>query len=307
MGFRIFGYSRQWARLVRQNHLLSLYGVRYLIAQDEKFRDVIESVRIPLRPPAKQGPNMLTASWQSSGCEVLSDGSLAMQTHWLWGKDSAWQNVTLEKTSVYRISLDLRAPDGWADNYFRAEITPAFWGSQDFDSDRLALMAYPEQIGPQWRHFEWTFDTPPDLDAVSTFCMVTFAEKPIEVRNISLRKSSWREPVIIGDKPRPGSAVYRKLVQLPSTGDSCPIAIYENTLWVAPGTYEIVAPDPDRIEALKWNPIEEMSSAGFALPDISLPVPTGIEELFYKATLPSVCVYMLAVTIMICHRRRGKS
>ncbi len=306
MGFRIFGYSRQWARLVRQNYLLSLYGVRYLVAGDQKFRDVIESVRVPSAPAAEDGPNLLSGSWRVSGCEILSDGTLAMQTAWLWGKDSAWQNVPLEPSSVYRMSLDLRATDGWADNYFLAEISPPFWSDQEFDSDRLALMAYPEQIGPQWRHFEWTFDTPAQLDPSATFHLVTFAEQPIEVRNISLRKSSWPEPVMIGENAKAGLRVYRKLAELPSSGEGGGTAIYENTLWVASGRYDFVEADPERIEALKWKPAEEISSADFRLPDITLPAPTGVKGLVFNATLPSVGVYLLVVTIMIWRGRREK-
>ena len=309
MGFRIFGYSRQWARLVRQNYLLSLYGVRYLVAGNDKFRDVIESVCIPSEPAvpaAEMGPNLLSDSWQALGCEFTSDGLVEMQTSWLWGKDSAWQNIQLEPSSVYRISLDLRAPAGWTDNYLRAEISPAFWGHQEFDSDRLALMAYPEQIGPQWRHFEWTFDTPARLDPGATLCLVTYAQKPIEVRNISLRKSSWRMPVLIDENAAPGSRVYRKLVELPSSGDVAGVAIYENTLRAATGRYAFIEAGPQRIEALKWKPAEVISSADFALPDISLPTPAGLESLFYKVTLPSIGVYMLVVSIMIWRARREK-
>ncbi len=60
-GFDTYGRCREWAWLVRRNHLLSLYNVRYLVAAGREFRRVIESVRI--RPPAPLGENLLADQW----------------------------------------------------------------------------------------------------------------------------------------------------------------------------------------------------------------------------------------------------
>jgi hypothetical protein len=54
-GFDTYGRCREWAWLVRRNHLLSLYHVRYLVAARAEFRSVIESVRTgpwPVTTPA---------------------------------------------------------------------------------------------------------------------------------------------------------------------------------------------------------------------------------------------------------------
>jgi len=248
-GFRPWGVSRNWAWLLRRNHLLSLYNVRYVLAAESEFREVIESVRVPARPRAPDGPNLLAAQWDAVRAEVR-DGRLRLRTPvmWLWSR--ARQPISLEAGRVYRIGLDARGPDGGAANFLRADVFREFDDGGYADDEALALIVSAEQIGGDWRHFEWTFRAPQDLPERVSFRVFTQSERPIEVRNVSLRTSHWPVPVVGGGRLAPGERVYEKLAELPALRPSePPVAIYENRL-CRPA---VEAPaEPGAIEALKW-------------------------------------------------------
>ena len=262
LGFRIFGTNRDWSRLIRRNYLLSVYGVRYIVAAGAEFRAVIESVRVPDAPPRGSGSNLLGGDWSLYRAEV-DDGSLRMETPFLWSVAEASQPAALRAGDIYRISLDARGPEGGAANDLRADILVTLADGGYVQADDWALIAFAEQIGEDWRHFEWTFRMGETAGGQARFRLTTMSERPIEVRDISLGVSDWFQPLAVGDRLPAGAAVYRKLVELPARrADEFPVVIYENLLARTAAEIDPWAqPESVKLEVLKWP-----ESPGFDLP-----------------------------------------
>ncbi len=322
LGFRIFGTTRDWPRLLRGNYLLSLYRVRYILAANPKFRRVIESVRIPLGPPGDQGPNRLTGSWDLRRVEVDRE-RLRLSTPFLWSRSVASQPVRLLPGGVYRIALDARGPEGAAANFLRAEIFRGPSKEAHLRHGPLGLTVFAEQIGPDWRHFEWTFRAPQELPDKLVFRLYTMSERPIEVRRLSLRASHWEQPVLLGKKLSPGQAIYRLLAELPARrrGDP-PVAIYENLLCRGPSKCDSSSlpagrvsadgrprqPDNESIERLKWRVSEQGSQAGGYLDVPSLAAelrrPPGAQEIVVMAL--GALAYGLLVVVAVRRKMLAK-
>ena len=151
---------------------------------------------------------------------------------------------------IYRIRLAARGPRGGAANFLQAgcirkEDRPHPW------EHPMPLIVHDEQIGEDWRRFEWTFRLPDDFPDRAILHVSTMSERPIEVRTVSLRESHFPVPRNPGRRLKPGQSVYRKCAELPAlnAGDP-PVAIYENLLWTEPG--EAAAPGtPEAVEAFK--------------------------------------------------------
>jgi hypothetical protein len=96
----------------------------------------------------------------------------------------------------------------------------------------LGLMAYPDQIGQDWRHFEWTFRIPLDIDANTIFRIYTQSERLIEVRNVEFRESHWERARVYPNHPGTHGAdlhLYFLLAELaPCKPGDPPVAVYEN-------------------------------------------------------------------------------
>ncbi len=258
--FQIFGTNRNWASLIRRNDLLTAYGVRYILTARKDVREVLESVRLPTGPQPEDGPNLLTGMWRLSGAES-NRGILTLQTPVMWRWSTARKTVRVRPDTIYRISLDACGPDGGAANYLRAELhTPGRdrpWPVKD----PLGLMAFADQIGQGWRHFEWTFKTPADIDGEVEFRVYTMSERPIEVRRVRLRESHWDQPRSLWRDPGrfdPGTHLYELRAELPPCrpGDE-PVAIYENRVvqyWG--GVRQSRQMSPEGVETAKWhNPL----------------------------------------------------
>lgn len=155
---------------------------------------------------------------------------------------------------VCRIRLDARGPDGGAAGFLRAKLVRDLSAGDWWQEDHTSLTIGPEQIGPDWRHFEWTFEVPEIPGGQADFCVFSMSERPIEIRNVSLRRSSWETPIGNDGRLAPGQRVYRKLVELPArrAGDE-PVAIYENLLCrTQPERFADGRPDEQTLERLKW-------------------------------------------------------
>ena len=300
-GFRIFGTTRGWADLLRRNYPLSLYGVRYVIASDRRHREVLESVRIPAGGPPRDGPELIAEKWDLKNAE-LRGGNLWLRTPVLWRTSEAWQRMRLEPQAVYRIRLEARGPEGGAANFLQADYFEQADGRW-YSAEGLQLIAHAEQIGTDWRRFEWTFRCPRKSfgEAGQTFLRVfTMSERPIEVRAVSLRRSHWPVPANLGNRLAPGRGVYAKRAELGAlnAGDAR-VVIYENLLW-SPAR-ATVSPEAARIEAFRQAP----ESSG-EVPDVSLHVDGDPSGLLYRLTLPAGGVYLVVgVAIVILRRRRG--
>ena len=314
LGFRIFGTNRDWARLIRRNHLLSLYNVRYLIAEaGGEHARVIESVRAAANGPETAGANLLAGPWRLTGAEQAGQ-QLRLKTPVLWGPSQAVRDADAAPDTVYRISLDARGPAGGAANFLQADLFKAFPDGSYFQRDELALRVSPEQIGPQWRHFEWTCRTPADLPAEPVLRVLTMSERPIEVRDIRLQVSTWERPIQIARQLPAGQPVYRRLAALEPLRPGDPeVVIYENLLYGP-------LPEPDaglrlseaQIESLKWG---RDLTAGEIPPAPSLALrpelwPAGRPDLAMAVTtLPAGLLYAgaAAAAVWIARRRRRKS
>jgi len=266
LGFRIFGNTPDWARLVRRNYLLSLYGVRYIVTADPICRRVIESVAVPTHPPSAEGENLLAGRWQGKR-SVLTDGVLRLRAPTLWLPATAHQTVVLTAGDVYRIAMDVRGPDGGAADSLYVKVLSSLPNIRRYDAQ--TRIVYGEQTAEDWRHFEWTFAAPPSGKAERIFHLWTVSERPIEVANISLRASHWPRPILLDKRLAAGEKIYRKLTELPARriGD-LPVAIYENLL-VRPALIDTTQADPTAIETLKWR-VNDAEDLPEHLPDLSL-------------------------------------
>lgn len=309
LGFRIFGTNRDWARLVRRNYLLSGYGVRFLLAARKDVREVVESVRVPDGPAPPDGPDLLGGDWWLDLAESIG-GTLRLRTPVLWRWSIAKQPLTLEAETVYRISLDARGPDGGAANFLRAEIHQQGWELAYAETEKLGLTAFAEQIGAEWRHFEWTFRTPPGLKGKVLFRLFTMSERPIEVRNVRLRTAGWDRPIGAAGRLAPGQAVYERIAELPAErhGDA-PVAVYENRLWRPRTGGRALAKRTDRqIEQIKWPGVAGAPVPG-ELPRIGLEVRHDPARVFWRTTVPAAMAYVLALAGLAAAggRRRRRS
>jgi len=311
-GFDVCGFNRDWESLVRRNHLLSLYNVRYLIAAAPRYREVIESVRVPAGAVAEDGKNLLTDDWDLQRTE-FDGGYLRLCTPLLWWGSIARQPLTVEPNVIYRIGFDARLPEGPAGSFLRAGIFQRFKDREDFNADELGLTVCPEQLGREWRHFEWTFRTPEQAPSKVLFRVLTVSSSTIEVRAVFMRESRWDVPIDLAGLGHPGRKVYRKLIELPALDPADPpVAIYENTLCLPRQLMKPSRPaSGEQIEALKWPPkqlddmlIERVPSVGMAP---AVPTAGEVRLWLAVATLPGVVVYAFVVAMMVfCSRGGGK-
>jgi len=293
LGFQIFGTVRNWRWLIRENRLLSLYNVRYVVAADPKFREVIETAGGAT--PAI-GANALRDGWKLDGA-AREDDRLTMRTGWLWARASAFQAVAVAGGATYRISLEVRGGRGGAAGRVRAEVHPDPNARRpgrkqvEWDYDATRLVVYPEQIGRNWRRFEWTFQIPQAAPA-ARFTVSWSGEGSVEVRNVQLRAAS--------DAPgtQAHRETYQKVAELPALhpGDP-PVAIYEN-LRCRPD----ISPHPEGsaedAERFKWD-----AGAWTAPPDVSIASGTHPRRWAMMLTLPGLGVY--AGLLVLSWLRRG--
>jgi hypothetical protein len=313
-GFDTYGRCREWAWLVRRNHLLSLYNVRYLVAAGREFREVIESVR--LAPPPPQEKNLLTGQWKLSHALRLPDGMLRLQTPFLWRLSEAQQEVALETGGIYRIALDARGAEAGGGNFLRAEVflknPQVLPDGQTVQADGLGLTVIEERIGPAWRHFEWTFAWPGGQAGRNVFRVYTMSERPIEVRHVELRPAGWETPVHLFGRLEQGQAVYRKVAEVPSlTAGGEPVAIYENLLCPPAGTVPPRVPADERsVERLRWLTNDDLGAGAGSLtvPDVGLAVGGDPSRLLWRVTLPAAALLGLlgAFTIVLRWRSAGR-
>ena len=285
LGFGITGYNRDWQRLVRQNYLLSIYNVRYLLAEaNSEFDTVLRSVEVTDSQPTNIGPELVLGTWKFEHAEMATASGeghwLQLSTPFMWRQSTASTPIEpLAAGAVYRISLDARGREGGAANFLRADIfrtTPegSWWQQEDY-----GLTVAAEQIAPQWRHFEWTFvadaNAPKDNLGLRVF---TLSERPIDVRFVSLRRVSQLDSPVAASALRPGEKVYALRATLPPlhAGDA-PIVIYENL----PARRDVptVKATPQEIR-MKWQ-----------APNTD---PPDAPQLFMTATAPSTTQFILS-------------
>jgi hypothetical protein len=256
LGFRPWGENPQWEWLIRRNHLLSLYNVRYVLAADPRFRRVIESVRIPDAPAPPDGPNLLTDRWSTVHAE-LRDGVLRLRAPWRLAPARAWQQVRLVPGRVYRIAMDVRAP-GKAGHLVVGRFVRRAGGLEAWRDPSAALRVDYEQFAPRWRHFERTFRYAGPA-AEGDFEVQALGRGTLEVANVSLRRSSWPVPINLGGRLAAGEAVYRDVTPDgldPARPGDARVHVYENRVCL-PRSFpaEAVGGFPDNlavIEELRW-------------------------------------------------------
>ena len=303
--FDTYGRCREWGWLVRRNHLLALYNVRYLVAAGREFRDVIESVRIAPSPP--QGQNLLTGSWELHHAQSADGGTLRLQTPFLWRVSQARQEVTLPAGGIYRIALDARGVQDGAGNYLRAEVIQDHPGGQETADGSWGLTVSQERIAPSWRHFEWTMHLPALLAGRCAFRLSTMSERPIDVRNVELRPSGWETPINLFAALGEGEPVYRKLAEVaPLDQRDEPVAIYENLLCPRPEITASRTPaDEALIEGLRWASDEELASPSSParVPDVALASQGDPSRLLWRSTVPAAAVLGLLWAAGLVRRR----
>jgi len=306
LGFRIFGTNRDWRRLVRTNRLLSLCGVRYIIVEEgSEYARLLESVRRPSGRPQLIGPELLRGGkdlvWRLSNARRGGNGALQLSTPFMWRFSQASRQVKVQPETVYRISLDARAPAGGAAGFLQAELIRFGSSGLYYRPTDAAMILHPEHLGGEdWRHFEWVFRTSAEMSGEMTFRLLTMSERPIEVRNVSLRASHWPEPIIPpGAKPDVTGKIYHRVAILPPINPAdTPIAIFENSL-ARPPESKATKMDAKTVEKVKWNRAEGLPDVG-ARPAMR----HGPGVMLLMTTLPAGLIYGLLIAGFIAWRRR---
>ena len=306
LGFDHYGRNSDWAALVRRNYLLSLYGVRYVLAAEAQHRGVIESVRIPAGPGRPDGPNLLTDDWDLKAAE-MRDGLLRLGSRIYWRASFAGQPVELATGEVYRIALDVRSPQGRAGSLIRAQVC-RYWRAES-EADEACLEIHTEQVGGDWRHFEWMFRAGPELSHQVTFVISTRGCPPVEIRNIRLCRSGWDAAVNPGGGLRPGEPVYRKVAELRAlAAGGADVAVYENRLCRVPAAGQSPAATSSEIEALRWRRDWPQEAQLPAPPNIAVSASSDPGRLLAGWSFPAAMVYLcIAVSGAFLGRRRRKS
>ncbi len=268
-GFGPTGETPAWRELLDDNYLLSAYGVKYILAADGEFRRHIDSVLIRNAQPAPAGPELLSDRWDLYNAR-REDGRLTLECS-KWSPVPEIAQAVQEVPSgdgIYRISFDARGPAGGAAHCLEVDFARKQAGQ--FVWPRLkGMTVLSEQIGSDWRHFEASvfFQEVRDFQIISTWWnlpslggtgpiilrLYSMSERPIEVRNISLRAGGRSRPVNWADSPlEPGEAVYRLAAEVPSLpGGQPPVAIYENRLCRSADKIRVVDDSEARVEAFR--------------------------------------------------------
>jgi len=314
-GFRVFGTARNWRRLIRDNRLLSAYKVRYILAADRRYREVIESVRTEAGGAAALraiagAKNLLADSWQLDAASRRG-GLLILQSRWLWWSSRAAQPLRLadNEPAGYRISLEVRGGVGGAAGMLKAEVWPQSAGWIDWEDNPTALVVYPEQISRRWRRFEWTFPASA-AGGASEFVVTWMGQGSAEVRNISLRAVGAGIQAGESDRApggRSGREVYHKVAELPPVRPGEPaVAIYENLLCRSDVEQHPVKDGAGRdgeaeIERFKWSAAGRNDEIP---PDVAIPPGAHPSRWFGMLTLPGVGLYAVVLTIGWIRKRR---
>lgn len=322
-GFRIWGASRDWESLLRRNHLLSMYGVKYIIAADWQHRAVLESVRVQDAAP-HDGPNMLTDQWEVSqnkwfarlgalpqfiweittGISSSERPLIRLKTPLMFMRSYVIQPVQVEPGKTYRISLEASARNG-AGLFLAAGLVEPDEGEL-LEHDELTLIVQPEQIGQDWRRYEQIIQPQHGQD-IQHFYMYTMSEWPIEVQNISLCPSRQDAPLAAAGGPAPGERVYEKVAEIRAANKSdAPVCIYLNKLW-QPVNRDLPRPaEPPDIERLKQGQPAQGQSLCQPL-DISLRPVRNPGRLLLGCTLPAGIVWLGAMTFLQRKRKSGEA
>ncbi|MCE5326930.1 MAG: hypothetical protein LLG01_11010 [Planctomycetaceae bacterium] len=281
-GFGATGETPAWRELLDDNYLLSAYGVKYILAADPEFRRHIESVTLtPVAPGAKPQAELLNDHWQLDRARQ-EDNRLVLECS-KWAPVPEISQAFCEAplhAGTYLISFDARGPQGGAAHSLRAELA---WESEKgggFCREPMGMTVLAEQIGPEWRHFEATVSSvgvspmlpDPRQDARAThgrdayatgdahtsgqrslLRLYSMSERPIEVRNISLRGGGPPRAVNWADAPlAAGEAVYRLAAEVRSLQSGRPpVAIYENRLCRSADRIRVVDASEAEVEAFR--------------------------------------------------------
>jgi hypothetical protein len=326
LGFRIWGLDRDWADHVRGNHLLSVYGVKFILATEANHRAVLDSVTIPTSVPPPDGPNLLTNTadaWREAGDVGRSLGGLAdvnasssdggdvtirLRAPLFWWFAKLAQPVTLPDDGVYKLSFEARAPDGGATLFLQAVIENADCNPRHawFEADELSSPATRHSTTPDqtpWRRFERTMTVTRHPGAEQRLTFATLSERTVEVRNVQLRRSHVRGPINFNNTLNSGDRVYSLRTELPARNPSQPpVAVYENRLaQPIPTAGRLMSATDENVDALKF--LDEATIAPPSqVPDLSLPPVKNPARLFVYTTLPAAMIWLGVVVLAM---RRG--
>ncbi len=321
-GFRPWGECHEWQSLIRQNHLLGVYGVKYIVAADQKFTSSLDQ-----RPrrfvPVDPQKSLLGELWQTeqdgwaarlgAAAKLEGDGEkqiVTLRTPLMFLPSQAWKELTTDGffggRHIFRISFDARAPQGGAAGYLRAELVHG--------DTALGLTVEPEQIGARWRHFEGILFSNGGSSSFGPLRIMSPSERPIEVRNLTL--ATVYAHALSESCLMPGA--YQKLVELPPVNeDDPPVVIYRNWQWRPPSgrlTSATTQPasrpstqpasDLDDLEWLKYPPAGA-NLDNIVPADISIPPTDSPAKLLWCVTLPVGVFYVVMVLLVIVRNVRG--
>ena len=276
LGFDVAGKNEQWRWLVRTNHLLSLYGVRYLIVEDgSEHEQVLRDVMLGQGPMEIIGSNLLGRQWDLARSS-WNENVLSMQGSAMYLPAVASVAVDLDTEKFYRIRLEVRA-DGGAAGWLMAQMS----GLNDRDGRSMPKLFIPaEQISEHWRRFELIFPAPSQATRDARLSLTTMSERRIDLRDVRLEQCSGWWAVESDRQVQAPQAVYRQVAVLKALkpGDA-DVKIFENSL-ASSDVIEnaaALAMNDDEIERLRWRPLEQpLRQAAVGIPPADLPSPVAL-------------------------------
>jgi hypothetical protein len=327
-GFRIFGYGSDRERLLRENYLLTLYDVKYVIvavneaAQPTRGRELRREVppalwqmRLPGEHATGDAPP--AAKRDRDREDPDADPPMLLQSRLPWRAAV----MALPKLTRGGVVLEARSSAGASDGlYLRAA-----------GAEHLVVPA--ETITPQWRRFEVPVPETVDLSEI-----VTRSETPIEVRLLAETLHRPR-PVVLAGGALAGEHVYEPVATLGAlkAGDE-DVVIYRNRLFGlkpeylkqgvpvaggAPASADSEArgmgpangePAPgatmtqaEMVEIWKFEPHRALELR-LPVPDISFKVAPHVGLLLKAVTVPAALLYAAAVGLAaVLKIRRGRA
>ncbi|MFP4053759.1 MAG: hypothetical protein ACLFV7_07845 [Phycisphaerae bacterium] len=309
LGFNHYGRHPQWRWLLRTNHLLSLYDVRYILAADPEYRREVEAIRV--LAPSEPGPELLSDRWELR--HARRDGNrLRLEGVFLWQEAEIRQRVSVAADQTVRLSLEVRAPEGSAALWTKAEL---FWFDQDGTwrwSEKMSLLIEPEQVASQWRRYAATLEVDPAARGEMYLRVYSKGERPIEVRNVSLRSAEPFAPVLppeMIERLGEGTPVYELAAELPAVRDGDPpVGLYRNRL-ALPATLTKESRHDQLphgyLEAIKWSPETLPDWPELEAPQLRWSIRTDPAGDLRRVTLPGLAAMgMLGGWLVWITRRR---
>ena len=171
--------------LVNRSSVLSLLSTKYIITRDESKRNLLNSVTRKTMSDYKS--ETIFSSFNSSGWEFIPQD---MQQETVSLKSTNGKDVSIiqykfsiEENTNYQIEFDARAIE-----FLNHPLYVDFFTDQSYDREELQSSYDYSVLSSEFQTYRTVFNTGENCPAFTNLRFFTFSTKPIEVKNVVLRK-----------------------------------------------------------------------------------------------------------------------